>query len=209
MTNILIFYYLLFIVSSCTFHKNHLNMNNLEKKLEKKRDDFCKKQQQEEKQLDNFFEENNNCLFCKFSKKICHSYIIWENQTHMAFLSIFPNTKGVTVVIPKKHLSSYIFDQDSNEILNLMLASKEVEQIILKKMPDVGRVALIFEGFGIDHLHAKLFPMHGTSFAKEEWKSISSNNTKNFEVYEGYVSSHDLKNVSLEEIKKVYQLFNS
>jgi histidine triad (HIT) family protein len=198
MTNILIFYYLVFIVSSCTFHKKHLNMNNLEKK-----DDSCKRDQE-----DNFFEENNNCLFCKFSKKICHSYIIWENQTHMAFLSIFPNTKGVTVVIPKKHLSSYIFDQDSNEILNLMLASKEVEQIILKKMPDVGRVALIFEGFGIDHLHAKLFPMHETSFAKEEWKCISSKNTKYFEKYEGYVSSHDFKDVNLKEIEKVYELFS-
>ena len=55
---------------------------------------------------------------------------------------------------------------------------------------DVGRTGMIFEGFGIDHVHTKLFPMHGTANMKE-WKPLKSTMDKYFERYEGYISSHD------------------
>lgn len=51
---------------------------------------------------------------------------------------------------------------------------------------------MILEGFGVDHLHAKLFPMHGTENVKD-WKPVKSNMDKYFEKYEGYISSHDWK----------------
>jgi histidine triad (HIT) family protein len=60
------------------------------------------------------------------------------------------------------------------------------------KLKDVGRTAVVFEGFGVDHVHAKLFPLHGTSNMKK-WKPIKSNVDKFFDKYEGYVSSHDYK----------------
>ncbi|HEX3099571.1 MAG TPA: diadenosine tetraphosphate hydrolase, partial [Patescibacteria group bacterium] len=42
-----------------------------------------------------------------------------------------------------------------------------------------------------DHVHAKLYPMHGTNIP--EWKPIESSIDKYFEKYEGYISSHDYK----------------
>jgi hypothetical protein len=71
------------------------------------------------------------------------------------------------------------------------LAAKKVGALLSSKLEDVERTGLIYEGFGIDHLHIKLFPMHGTKM--DQWKSIHSNVDKYFEKYEGYVSSHDYK----------------
>jgi hypothetical protein len=34
---------------------------------------------------------------------------------------------------------------------------------------------MVFEGFGVDHIHAKLFPMHGTKQVHENWKAVNSN----------------------------------
>lgn len=44
------------------------------------------------------------CIFCQIveGKAPCHK--VWEDEHHLAFLSIFPNTDGFTVVIPKKTL---------------------------------------------------------------------------------------------------------
>ena len=131
-----------------------------------------------------------SCIFCDIvaGKSPCHK--VWEDEHHLAFLSIFPNTKGVTVVIPKAHYSSYAFDLPDNVLTNLMLATKSVANLLDNKLGDVGRTGMIFEGFGVDHVHAKLFPMHGTSDLKT-WRPIESRVDKYFLQYEGYLSSHD------------------
>ena len=131
-----------------------------------------------------------SCVFCDIvaGKSPCHK--VWENEHHLAFLSIFPNTKGVTVVIPKAHHSSYAFDLPDNVLTDLMLATKSVAKLLDTKLDDVGRTGMIFEGFGVDHVHAKLFPMHGTSDLKT-WRPIESRVDKYFLQYEGYLSSHD------------------
>lgn len=133
-----------------------------------------------------------DCIFCKIVKGEAPSHKIWEDEKHLAFLSIFPNTEGFSVVITKEHFSSYAFDNRDEILTGLVLAAKKVGKLIDEKLPDVSRTGMILEGFGIDHLHAKLFPMHGTENLKE-WKPIKSNVDKYFEKYEGYISSHDWK----------------
>ncbi len=143
-----------------------------------------------------------NCIFCKIVNKESPSHIIWEDDKHIAFLSIFPNTEGVTVVIPKEHYSSYLFDLPDDVISNLVLAAKKVAKLLDSKLEDVGRTAMVFEGFGVDHIHAKLFPMHGTA-DMTEWKPINSNVDKYFDKYEGYISSHDYKREDDEKLGKL------
>ncbi|NMB66472.1 HIT family protein [Candidatus Woesearchaeota archaeon] len=146
--------------------------------------------------------DNNNCIFCKIVKGESPCHKIWEDEKHLAFLSIFPNTEGFSVVIPKKHFSSYAFDLPDEVLKDLVIASKKVAKLIDSKLEDVGRTGMIFEGFGVDHVHAKLFPMHGTSDMKK-WKEIKSNVNKFFEKYEGYISSHDYKREDDEKLKKL------
>lgn len=134
--------------------------------------------------------ENNECIFCKIVNRQERGYIIWESETHMAFLTIFPNTPGVTVVVPKKHFDSYVFALNDQDLTDLVLAAKTVAKLLDKKLQTVARTAAVFEGFGVNHVHVKLYPMHGTK-ALKEWRAIHSSVDKYFDSYEGYISSHD------------------
>lgn len=142
------------------------------------------------------------CIFCKIVKGEAPCHKIWEDEKHLAFLSIFPNTEGFSVVIPKEHYPSYAFEVPEEVLIDLVLATKKVAKILDLKFEDVGRTGLMFEGFGVDHLHAKLFPMHGTGDIKE-WKPVKSDINKYFEKYQGYISSHDSDRADDEELKKL------
>ena len=144
-----------------------------------------------------------NCIFCKIVNGEMPSYKIWEDKKHLAFLSIFPNTEGFSVVIPKKHYPSYAFDAPENVLKELVIAAKKVGKLLDEKLDNVGRTGMIFEGFGVDHLHAKLFPMHGTKI--KDWKPFHSDIDKYFEKYEGYISSHDYKRADDKYLAKLAQ----
>lgn len=141
-----------------------------------------------------------DCLFCKIVQQHIPSHRIFENEHFLAFLSIFPNTQGVTVVIPKQHYSSYAFDLEEQVLTELVLFSKKVGKYLDAYFSDVGRTAMVFEGFGVDHVHAKLFPMHGTAQTVGQWQPIKSNVNKYFEQYEGYISTHDHIEAKAEEL---------
>jgi len=145
--------------------------------------------------------KEKDCIFCKIVKGEAPCHKIWEDEKHLAFLSIFPNTDGFSIVIPKKHYSSYAFDLPDEVLCELVIAAKKVAKLIDFKLEDVGRTGMIFEGFGVDHVHAKLFPMHGTKIKK--WRPIKSNVDKFFEKYEGYISSHDYKREDDEKLKRI------
>jgi histidine triad (HIT) family protein len=145
---------------------------------------------------------DKNCIFCKIVSGYTPCHKIWEDDKHIAFLSTFPNTDGFSVVIPKKHYTSYAFDLPDEVLSDLVIASKKVAKLLDSKLEDVGRTGMIFEGFGVDHVHAKLFPMHGTADMKE-WRELKSNMSKFFEKYEGYISSHDYKREDDEKLKKL------
>lgn len=142
-----------------------------------------------------------DCIFCKIVRGELPAHKIWEDKKHLAFLSIFPNTEGFSVVIPKKHYSSYAFDATEKVLADLVSASKKVAKLLDKKLTDVGRTGMMFEGFGVDHLHAKLFPMHGTS--AKNWQPRASKVNKYFQKYAGYISSHDFKRADDKKLAKL------
>ena len=109
------------------------------------------------------------------------------------------------LVAAKDHLDSDALAQDSKVLTELVLAAQQVSYKLKTAFPDVGRVGLFFEGFGMNHLHAKLFPMHGTKPMKE-WKNLASAgeiNKKFFHRYEGYLSSHNGERADDTELAKV------
>ena len=88
------------------------------------------------------------------------SWKVWEDDEFLAFLTTFPNTPGFTVVIPKENPGDYVFSLDDELYGRFMRAVKTVANI-LEKAFDTSRVALVFEGTGVAHVHAKLIPLHG------------------------------------------------
>lgn len=147
-------------------------------------------------------EELKDCIFCQIAKRKSPAYIVWEDKEHLAFLSITPNTEGFTVVIPKRHFSGYVFGMPDEATLSFMHAVKEVSQLLEARLDDVGRTAVILEGFGVDHAHAKLFPMHGT-IGMRIWNKGRPKIKKFFKKYEGYVSSHSADRISDEKLQKI------
>lgn len=148
-----------------------------------------------------------DCIFCKIANGEAPSYKIWEDEFHMAFLNTFPNTKGASLVIPKKHYDSYFADIPDEVLGGLMNASQKVAKLLDFKLEDVGRTGLIFEGFGVNHIHAKLFPMHGTIL--DGWKNIESDINDYYETYPGFLSSHSAKKATDEELSNVAKQITS
>lgn len=146
--------------------------------------------------------QKENCVFCDIVSGKSPAHKIWEDERHLAFLSIFPNTEGFSVVVTKKHHPSYAFDLPDNVFIELIVAAKQVAKRIDAAFDDVGRTGLILEGFGIDHSHVKLSPMHGTG-NMQEWKPIHSTIHTYFDRYEGYISSHGSARADDKELAKV------
>lgn len=128
---------------------------------------------------------NESCIFCKIVKNEIRSYKIWEDENYLSFLDIYPNIKGQTVVITKRHVKSNAYSIDENELLNLVSATKKVAGILKKKL-GVKRVHLVIEGTGIDHLHAKLYPAIGYNIDKPQ---AFSSEIPFQQVYEGYITT--------------------
>jgi histidine triad (HIT) family protein len=141
-----------------------------------------------------------SCIFCHIVAGTSPSHRIWEDEYHLAILSIYPNTPGFTVLMTKEHQCSYLFDLEDHRLQRMITAAKHVGRLLDDSFEDVGRTGCIMEGFGVDHAHVKLFPMHQT---KHDWRPIKSNVDKYFHHYEGYLSSHDHARADDVELAKL------
>lgn len=144
--------------------------------------------------------QQGNCIFCKIARKEAKAFVVWEDDRHMAFLTRHPNTEGFAVLITKDHHDSYFADLPDEVLANLVKAAKAVAKKLDASFEDVGRTGLIFEGFGVNHIHAKLVPLHGT--ADETWRQRTAEIDTVFDQYPGYISSHDAVEASEDSLEE-------
>lgn len=143
-------------------------------------------------------------IFDKIVRNEIPSYKVWEDDRFLAFLTPFPNTPGLTVVIPKDNPGDYIFNIDSALYVDFMKAVKTVANLIEKAL-DVKRVALVFEGTGVAHVHAKLYPLYGDLASQTD---VWSEETEFVEEYRGWITTiegPEMKDERLTEIQKKIQ----
>lgn len=127
----------------------------------------------------------SDTIFDKIIRGEISSYKIWENKTHLAFLTPFPNTPGVSVVIPKKNIGDDVFNIKTDEYNALMQAAKTVANLLEKSL-GVHRVAMVVEGTGVAYVHVKLYPLHGELADKTD---IWADETTFSEDYKGYLTT--------------------
>ena len=113
------------------------------------------------------------------------SWKVWEDDNYLAFLTPYQNTPGFTVVIPKVNPGDYVFSIDDEVYLGLMKAVRTVANL-LEKAFDTPRVALVFEGTGVAHVHAKLIPLHGELAGQTD---VWSKHTEFNEIYTGHITT--------------------
>ena len=108
----------------------------------------------------------SDCVFCKIVAGEIPSVKIWENDDFVALLDAFPACKGQTLVLPKRHYDSDIFLMNDSLYSSLLLATKDVVDI-MKKWLWVEKIGMVVEWLQVPHAHIKLYPFRwGKSF---EW----------------------------------------
>ena len=115
----------------------------------------------------------SDCLFCKIIKGDISSYPIWQDENFLAILDKYPNIPGQVLIISKKHYHSYFALLDDQTLRQLIIAAKKVAKLMDNKLPSSSRCCLVFEGFEVNHIHAKIYP----SYNLKSLKAISDKPT--------------------------------
>jgi len=125
-------------------------------------------------------------IFTKIIQGDIPSYKVAENDLYFAFLDISPNSKGHTLVVPKKE-DNRLFHLSEDEYLNLMRFSYKVAKAIERAVP-CERVGMSVIGLEVPHIHVHLIPLHtmaDANFSKKEeltpelFKEIASEISRN------------------------------
>lgn len=142
----------------------------------------------------------NRTIFDDIVEGNMKAWKVWEDEKFLAFLTPFPNTPGFTVVIPKENPGDYIFTIDHALYDEFMRAVRKVASL-LEKAFDTPRVALVFEGTGVAHVHAKLIPLHGELAGRTD---VWSENAEFNETYKGWLTTAEgpkMDDARLDEIQ--------
>jgi len=97
-------------------------------------------------------------IFERIAQKEIPAFIVDETDEFMAFLDAFPSSYAQTLVIPKKRMDSYVFKHDQDFMSRYWEYVRKIALMLDEKLGTL-RSIVIFEGFEVNHLHAKLYPI--------------------------------------------------
>ncbi|HMT19317.1 MAG TPA: HIT family protein [Candidatus Saccharibacteria bacterium] len=138
-------------------------------------------------------------IFDKIISGEWSSFKVYEDETYLAFLTPYPSTPGLTVVIPKINSGDYIFDVEDSVYHGLLDISKKIAKKIENGL-GVSRVALVVEGTGVAHVHVKLYPLHGELAGKT---NVWSKHVEFHPNYIGYLTTVEGPKMSDEELESI------
>lgn len=141
-------------------------------------------------------------LFSRIVRGEEKQWRVWEDEGHIAFLTPFPNTPGLTVVIPRKPLTSDILRLEDGDYTDLVLATWKVARLLEEALGAWG-VGVIFEGYEIDYAHAKLIPL--VSSPGNVTQSAVCPASEFYDVYPGFVSSADGPPATSEHLTRIHE----
>lgn len=127
-------------------------------------------------------------IFTKIILGEIPSYKVAEDKNFLAFLDINPNTKGHTLVIPKKEVNK-LFDLDKEAYLELMDFSYRVAKAIEKTVP-CKRVGMSVIGLEVPHVHVHLIPinsMNNMRFLEKEKLTTNEFNSLAKEISSNFI----------------------
>jgi histidine triad (HIT) family protein len=71
-----------------------------------------------------------DCIFCKIVSRKAPSNIVYEDDRYIAFLDIFPFSRGHTLVCPKEH-GETIWDMKEDDIADLFQVASKVSRAVV------------------------------------------------------------------------------
>lgn len=114
---------------------------------------------------------NGECIFCQIVNKRIPAKIVYQDKDSVAFLDVNPRSRGMTIVVPRKHINS--FDQDRE------LASKIFDKalIVAEKIKKSLRPVTIFFSVmqaKVPHFHVRVYPVYKDQVPLVENKPIEA-----------------------------------
>jgi histidine triad (HIT) family protein len=99
-----------------------------------------------------------DCIFCRIARHEIAAHIVHEDNRLIAFLDRGPIRPGHTQIVPRDHFP--YFDEAPAAIVSSMTLLGQEIAAALKRQYRVPRVAFLFTGGDIAHVHAHVVPMH-------------------------------------------------
>ena len=99
-------------------------------------------------------------------------YKVAEDEHHLAFLDINPNTAGHTLCIPKKEIDR-LMDLEAQVYSDLMNFSRKVA-LALRQVVPCKRIGMSVIGLEVPHVHVHLIPLNEMSDATFQKKITMS-----------------------------------
>ncbi|MCI4340750.1 MAG: HIT family protein [Thermoplasmata archaeon] len=106
--------------------------------------------------------EGGECLFCAIAARRLPGHIVYEDAETVAFLDLFPWTRGHTLIVPRQHVDR-LKDLPVPERAPFLGAVAEMCRRIERLAPDYN-IALnqgARAGQVVFHLHVHLIPRYG------------------------------------------------
>lgn len=97
------------------------------------------------------------CIFCLIAKKSMKSRIVHEDSNTVAFLDITPRSKGMCLVVPKKHLENFTSDLEMSKKVfeSALIVSEKIQKalnpltVFISAMPSQ-----------VPHIHIRVYPVY-------------------------------------------------
>jgi len=99
-----------------------------------------------------------DCPFCRIAKGEVQAHIVYEDRQLLAFLDRGPIRPGHTQIMPKVHFA--YFDVTPAEVIASIAVLGQKLARVMKQLYGVDRIAFLFTGGDIAHVHAHVVPMH-------------------------------------------------
>lgn len=97
-------------------------------------------------------------IFTKIIKGEIPSHKVYEDDSTLAFLDIYPKSTGQTVVVPKRQVP-FVWELTDDEYQALMRTVHKVGRRLREVYPEKKRVGLTVEGLDVaNHAHVVVFP---------------------------------------------------
>ena len=101
------------------------------------------------------------CPFCQIVAGKASARKVYEDEHTLAFLDLYPISRGHTLVIPKKHVEWFTDIEPEDGIAGPFLKSCYVVARKLKHAFDCEYVTMLIRGTRVPHLHMLLIPSIG------------------------------------------------
>lgn len=98
------------------------------------------------------------CIFCRIASGAIPAHVVHEDDRLKAFLDIRPIRRGHVLIVPKEHHDYY--DDMPPDLAAAVVHLGQRLGKAMKAAYGVERVAFLFTGTDVAHVHAHVVPMH-------------------------------------------------